>query len=52
MNGYIDDIEGSLVHFKMGKQVFVNQDIHEVKYFYKCCDCGEICLLDEIELLI
>lgn len=48
MNGYVDNIEGSPVHFKMGKQVFINQDIYEVKYFYKCCDCGEICPLDEI----
>lgn len=48
MNGYTDNIEGSPVHLKMNKQVFINQDIYEIEYFYKCCNCEEIYTFDEI----
>ena len=47
VNGYSDNLS-SPVKFRVSKQFFINQDIYEVKYFYKCCNCGETCNLDDI----
>lgn len=48
MKGYHDNIKGSPITFRWSKQIFVNQERYEIKYFYKCCNCEEECTFDEI----
>lgn len=48
MGGYVDNIEGSPIHLRKNKLIFINQDIYEIKYSYVCCNCKKVYRLDEV----
>lgn len=48
MKGYRGDIDTPRGFINRRKRIFLNQDIYEVKYKYKCTICGKVYDLNEL----